>query len=70
MWVRGLDQALILKPEPEEVDKIRRKIAEGLPTLKSASPVAGKKRREAIKPVPRQKRVEQQQPDPFRPSAQ
>lgn len=59
------DQALILKPEPEEIDKIRRKIAEGLPTLKGAAPIASKKRREAKKPEPRQKRADQI--DPARP---
>jgi tetratricopeptide (TPR) repeat protein len=62
------DQALILKPEPEEVDKIRRKVAEGLPSIKAAAPAPSKKRREATKPVPRQKRADQT--DQVRPSPQ
>ena len=51
------DQALALGPEAEEIDKIKKKIASGLPTVTDARNV--KKTRAAARDVRRVKRVEQ-----------
>jgi Flp pilus assembly protein TadD len=50
------DQALTLEPEPEEAEKIKKKLTEGLPP--SADARAGKKSREAARNVRLKKRKE------------
>jgi hypothetical protein len=61
-------QALTLKPEPEEVDKINRKLEDGLPDLVQGKPVKPRKVK-AQRPAQERKRASSDY-EPVRPGLQ